>query len=135
MTLTENCQPAITAVSLASLSVLNESGISQAFVQVTAWANMLPWSQRALSLKRMRSDWCIKGCVDASGSLEKPRPHGCGDRLGYGSGSGDCGSGKADGILDIANHNTAQQIVITGQKDPVARAVQLAKEKKGKAIP
>ena len=38
-------------------------------------------------------------------------------------------------ILDVANHNTAQQIVITGQKDPVARAVKMAKEKKAKAIP
>ena len=42
---------------------------------------------------------------------------------------------REDGILDVANHNTVRQIVITGEKDAVKRAVQLAKEKKAKAIP
>jgi len=42
---------------------------------------------------------------------------------------------RGDNILNIANHNTAEQIVITGEKEPLARAVKLVKEKKGKAIP
>ncbi len=39
------------------------------------------------------------------------------------------------GVLAVANHNTAEQIVITGEKEPLSQAVDLVKEKGGKAIP
>jgi [acyl-carrier-protein] S-malonyltransferase len=39
------------------------------------------------------------------------------------------------GVLAIANHNTAEQIVITGEKEPLSYAVNLIKETGGKAIP
>jgi [acyl-carrier-protein] S-malonyltransferase len=42
---------------------------------------------------------------------------------------------SAKGILAIANHNTAQQVVITGQKEPLAHALEIVKQKGGKAVP
>jgi [acyl-carrier-protein] S-malonyltransferase len=40
-----------------------------------------------------------------------------------------------DGVLAVANHNTAEQIVITGEQEPVSRAIQAAKKEGAKAIP
>lgn len=39
------------------------------------------------------------------------------------------------GVVAVANHNTAEQIVVTGEPDAVGRACALAKEAGGKAIP
>jgi len=39
------------------------------------------------------------------------------------------------GVLAVANHNMAEQIVITGEKEPLSQAVNLVKEEGGKAIP
>jgi len=39
------------------------------------------------------------------------------------------------GVLAVANHNTKDQIVITGEHKPLNKAIKLAKEKKAKAIP
>ena len=42
----------------------------------------------------------------------------------------------ADGkVLAVANHNTAEQIVITGQNEPVKKAMELIKQKKGRVVP
>lgn len=38
-------------------------------------------------------------------------------------------------VLALANHNTEQQVVITGQKEALARAIELVKQRGGKAIP
>jgi [acyl-carrier-protein] S-malonyltransferase len=38
-------------------------------------------------------------------------------------------------VLSVANHTTAEQIVITGENGPLSKAVELVKEKGGKAIP
>ena len=39
------------------------------------------------------------------------------------------------GVLAVANHNTAEQIVITGERDPLSQAIDLIKGEGGKAIP
>ena len=39
------------------------------------------------------------------------------------------------GLLAIANHNSEQQIVITGVEEPMEYAIELVKEVKGRAIP
>lgn len=41
---------------------------------------------------------------------------------------------KEKGVVAVANHNTSQQIVITGQKEPLAHAIELLKQKGAKAI-
>ncbi len=38
-------------------------------------------------------------------------------------------------VLSLANHNSPEQIVITGEKEPVSRLCKLAKERKARAIP
>ena len=43
--------------------------------------------------------------------------------------------GRHRGIVSVANHNTAQQIVITGQPEAVETVSALAKEKGGRSIP
>ena len=136
LTLTENCQPAITAVSLASLSVLNESGIRSSVCaghSVGEYASMVSagivTEENALRLVHKR------GALMHREALRNPGHMAAVIGLDMEAVLEIVAAAKADEILDIANHNTAQQIVITGQKDPVTRAVQLAKEKKGKAIP
>jgi len=136
LTLTENCQPAITAVSLACLSVLNESGIRSSVCaghSVGEYASMVSASivseDDALRLVHKR------GALMHREALANPGHMAAVIGLDMEAVLEIVMAAKADEILDVANHNTARQIVITGQKDPVARAVQLAKEKKAKAIP
>lgn len=42
---------------------------------------------------------------------------------------------KPGEVLSLANHNSPEQIVITGEKKPVGRLCKLAKERKARAIP
>jgi [acyl-carrier-protein] S-malonyltransferase len=39
------------------------------------------------------------------------------------------------GVIGVANHNTAEQIVITGEKDPLSHAISIIKERGGRAVP
>ena len=136
LTLTENCQPAVTAVSLACLSVLNESDIRSSVCaghSVGEYASMVSAGivseEDALRLVHKR------GALMHREALANPGHMAAVIGLDMEAVLEIVMAAKADEILDVANHNTARQIVITGQKDPVARAVQLAKEKKAKAIP
>ena len=136
LTLTENCQPAITAVSLACLSVLNESGIKasvSAGHSVGECASMV--SAGILSESDALKLVHKRGTLMHREALANPGHMAAVIGLDMEAVLEIVAEAKDDEILDVANHNTAQQIVITGQKDPVARAVKMAKEKKGKAIP
>jgi [acyl-carrier-protein] S-malonyltransferase len=42
---------------------------------------------------------------------------------------------KENDILAVANHNSVEQIVITGEKEPVSRAIQLVEKRRGRGIP
>ncbi len=42
---------------------------------------------------------------------------------------------RPDEVLSLANHNSPEQIVVTGEKEPVSRLCKLAKEQKARAIP
>ncbi len=136
LTLTENCQPAITALSLACLSVLNESGVSadvSAGHSVGECASMVSsgilGETDALKLVHKRSSLMHREALANPGGMAAMVGLDMETVLGI------VAEAKAGEILDVANHNTAQQIVITGEKDAVGRAVKLAKGKKGKAIP
>jgi len=136
LTLTENCQPAITAVSLACLFVLNESGIRSSVCaghSVGECASMVSAGiineKDALRLVHKRSALMHREALANPGSMAAVIGLDMAEVLEI------VDKAKEGEILDVANHNTSRQIVITGQKDPVDRAVALAKEKKGKAIP
>ena len=136
LTLTENCQPAITAVSLTVLSLLNESGVRSSVCaghSVGEYASMVSagivGEEDALRLVHKRGALMHREALANPGHMAAVIGLDMEEVLEI------VAVAKEDQILDVANHNTARQIVITGQKDPVTRAVQLTKEKKGKAIP
>ncbi len=136
LTLTENCQPAVTAVSLACLSVLTESGVKSSVSaghSVGECASMV--SAGILSENDALRLVHKRGALMHREALANPGSMAAVIGLDMEAVLEIVAEAKNDEILDVANHNTAQQIVITGQKDPVARAVKMAKEKKGKAIP
>jgi len=135
LTLTDNVQPAVTAVNLVCLSVLNKSGVypvisaGHSLGEYAAMASCgVVTSVDALRLTMKRGQVmhreaqknpgtmaAIMGMeIDAVSDIVRR----CSDK----------------GVIAVANHNTAQQIVITGQNEPVSQAMELAKQLGGKAI-
>lgn len=136
LTLTVNLQPAITAVNLACLAVLQKSEIG---ATAAAGHSLGEYSALvssgvisapdALRLVKMRGELMHRESLQRPGSMAAV--------IGA-----DIGTVREivarvaqDGLLAIANHNTAEQIVITGERDPLAKAVDLLKEEGLKAIP
>ena len=136
LTLTVNLQPAITAVNLASLSALRKSGIrptvsaGHSLGEYSALASAESVSDyNALKLVMKRGELMHRESLDNPGSMAAI----------LGMNIDDVGTIVAEagdsGVLAVANHNTADQIVITGEKEPLSKAGQIVKEKGGKAIP
>jgi [acyl-carrier-protein] S-malonyltransferase len=136
LTLTVNLQPAITAVNLASLSALRKSGI-----RPTASAGHSLGEYSALASAGSVSDYDALKLVMKRGELmhreSLSNPGSMAAILGMSI--DDVGKIVAEagdsGVLAVANHNTADQIVITGEQEPLSKAVEIVKEKGGKAIP
>jgi [acyl-carrier-protein] S-malonyltransferase len=136
LTLTENLQPAITAVSLACLAALADSGVD---ASVNAGHSLGEYA--ALVSAGVASEYDALRMVQKRGALmQREAVANAGamaavigmDRVGVERVLAEAADG---GILSVANHNTADQIVITGEKEPIARAVTLVKENGKKAIP
>jgi [acyl-carrier-protein] S-malonyltransferase len=136
LTLTANLQPAITAVNLACLMALNKSGI-----RATISAGHSLGEYAALASAGSLSEYDALRLVDKRGELmhreAMAKPGSMAAVLGM-----DIEAvgrivfqAREAGVLAVANHNTAEQIVITGEKEPLSHAVELVKEKGGKAIP
>ncbi len=136
LTLTVNLQPAITAVNLACLTALNKSGI-----RATVSAGHSLGEYAALASAGSLSEYDALRLVNKRGELmhreATANPGSMAAVLGMDIEAVDGIVVQAGelGILAVANHNTAEQIVITGEKEPLSRAVDLVKEKGGKAIP
>ena len=136
LTLTANLQPAITAVNLACLKALNTSG-----VRATVSAGHSLGEYAALASAGSLSEYDTLRLVNKRGELMHrealAKPGSMAAVLGMdieAVGKIVAQAGEA-GVLAVANHNTAEQIVITGEKEPLSQAVDLVKEKGGKAIP
>lgn len=136
LTLTENLQPAITAVNLACLSALNSAGV-KATVSVghslgeyaaLASAGVLSYYD-ALRLVKKRGELMHREALANPGKMAAVMG------MDMDAVQDIVTQAKEKDILAVANHNTPQQIVITGQEEPISRAIQLVKERKGKAIP
>jgi [acyl-carrier-protein] S-malonyltransferase len=136
LTLTANLQPAITAVNLACLTALNKSG-----VRATVSAGHSLGEYAALASAGSLSEYDTLRLVNKRGELMHrealANPGSMAAVLGMdieavGKIVAQAGEG---GVLAVANHNTAEQIVVTGEKEPLSQAVDLVKEKGGKAIP
>ena len=136
LTLTENLQPAITAINLICLAALNESGI---IATVSSGHSLGEYS--ALVSSGVISDDDALRIVQKRGELMQrealANPGAMAAVIGMNIDAVqeivDMARGKD--TLSVANHNTAEQIVITGEKEPVGRAIQLVKQGKGRAVP
>lgn len=136
LTLTENLQPAITAANLACLAALNESGIT---ASVSAGHSLGEYSALVNA-----------GVIDYADALRLV------DKRGYlmhreaianpgvmaavigldGKEVEDVvNRARDEGVLSVANYNTADQIVITGEKQPLDTAVRMVKRKGAKVVP
>jgi [acyl-carrier-protein] S-malonyltransferase len=136
LTQTVNLQPAVTAVNLACLSVLNRQGI---IPDLTAGHSLGEYS--AL---------CAAGVLSAEDTLKLVHKRGL---LMHREATQNTGAmhaivglpietiqdmvreAQADGIVAVANHNTEKQIVITGAPGPVEKLSALAVQKGAKAVP
>jgi len=136
LTLTVNLQPAITAVNLACLAALNESGIH---ASVSAGHSLGEYAalvsagvvntQDALQLVQKRGELMHREAVANPGGMIALVG------LEIDAVQELIENARDTGVLSVANHNTAEQIVATGQKECLSRLTGLAKEKKARAIP
>ena len=136
LTLTENLQPAITAVNLACLDSLKSSGVEahvSAGHSLGEYAALVSASvvdaAGALRLVQKRGELMHReslshpGTMAAVVGMDIETVQGIVDDM------------KENAILSVANHNTAEQIVITGETDPVSRTVKEVKAQGARAIP
>lgn len=136
LTLTENLQPAVTAVALVCLRALHRSGIR---AHVSAGHSLGEYAalvsggvlgiSDALRLVQKRGALMHREAVAHPGAMAAIVG------LGIEAVQDLVAKSQGQGILAVANHNTAEQVVITGEREPLSRAVQLAKEVGGKAVP
>ena len=133
LTLTENTQPAILAVSIAALRVLTANGLRPAFVaghslgeySANVAAGTFAFGD-ALNIVRRRGRYMQEavpvgtGAMSAVLGLDADRvAEACRDALADGAAEGD--------VVSPANLNGAGQVVIAGSRDAVARAGACAK--------
>ena len=136
LTLTENLQPAITAINLICLAALNKSGI---IATVSSGHSLGEYS--ALVSSGVISDDDALRIVQKRGELMQrealANPGAMAAVIGMNIDAVQeiVDMAREKDTLSVANHNTAEQIVITGEKEPVGRAIQLVKQGKGRAVP
>jgi [acyl-carrier-protein] S-malonyltransferase len=135
LTQTVNLQPALTTVNLVCLSSLIQSKIEPA---VSAGHSLGEYAALAaagvitefdaISLSRKRGELMQREADRNPGSMAAVMglPIQQVDEIVQ--------VAKEKGVVAVANHNTSQQIVITGQKEPLAHAIELLKQKGAKAI-
>jgi [acyl-carrier-protein] S-malonyltransferase len=136
LTLTENLQPAITTVNLACLFALNASGITPA---VSAGHSLGEYAalvsagvvstEDALRLVQKRGELMNREALKHPGSMAAVIGLQIDEVLEV------VAQTKDGQELAIANHNTLEQIVITGEDTAVSRAVEAVKGRGAKAIP
>lgn len=136
LTLTVNLQPAVTAVSLALLAALDQFGVQPMIAgghSLGEYAALVAAgvisNRDALALVNKRGELMHRESLEHPGTMAAVigMPVEEVKRI--------VEEVRGKDILGIANHNTAEQIVITGESEPVSRAVLRVKEKKCKAIP
>jgi len=140
LTLTENAQPAIMAVSLAAARVLEKDfGVACAAAAYVAGHSLGEYSAHAAAGTFSLSDTArllkLRGQA-----MQRATPVGVGAMAAL-IGKADlalaeaaCEAGSAAGVVVVANDNNAGQIVISGMKQAVELAIEKAKELGAKAM-
>jgi [acyl-carrier-protein] S-malonyltransferase len=136
LTLTVNLQPAVTAVNLAFLAVLEKEGIQPAIsaghslgeysALRAAWAIS---SEDTLRLVFKRGQLMHREATKNQGAMHAVLG------LDIEAVRDIVENAKEKGIVAVANHNAAQQIVTTGAPEAVEYASELASAQGAKAIP
>ena len=136
LTETVNLQPAVTAVNLACLAALQRAGITCDFsaghslgeysalfsAEIVSMADTLRLVFKRGELMH-RESLKHRGAMSAIVGLDIAEV----DAL--------VKTCRQSGVVSVANHNSAQQIVITGSPDAVAAVSDAAKSKNARAIP
>jgi [acyl-carrier-protein] S-malonyltransferase len=136
LTLTVNQQPAITAVNLACLKVLNLKGGK---ASVSAGHSLGEFA--ALVSAGVLTEYDALRIVKKRGelmhreSLSHPGVMAAVMKLSLDKVSEIVDRAKEKGLLAVANHNSEAQIVITGESAPMEYAISLVQEEKGRAVP
>src|SRR5665648_49104 len=139
LAMTTNAQPAILMTSIAILNVMKAEGFSSEF---TAGLSLGEYSSlvhaesiemnQAINLVRNRGSYMQKavpvgiGKMAAIVGIEMDRVQGLLEIC------------KKKGVIEIANYNTFEQIVLSGEAEPIKEAIKLAKQfgaKKALPIP
>ncbi len=134
--LTVNQQPAITAVNLACLKVLNLKGIK---ASISAGHSLGEFP--ALVSSGILSEYDALKIVKKRGelmhreSLSNPGVMAAVMKLPIEKVAEIVEKAQEKGVLAVANHNSEAQIVITGEADAMDYALELVKEEKGRAVP
>jgi [acyl-carrier-protein] S-malonyltransferase len=132
---TENVQPAITLVNLACLQVLREEGVVP-----SAAAGHSLGEYAALSAAGVFSFADTMRLVHFRGTVMKEAAdrHPGGMTAVFGLDmetlSAICGEVKKTGSVEVANHNSPRQAVLTGEKEALQKAAELAKKKGAKLV-
>jgi [acyl-carrier-protein] S-malonyltransferase len=136
LTITDALQPAVVAVDLAILGALQERGMEPyvsaghslgeyaalASAGIVAFEDALKLAAKRGELMHREAMAHPGGMVAVIGlDLESVRHI--------------VEEAKEKDVLDVANHNAAEQVVITGETVALKRAVSLVKERKAKAVP
>jgi [acyl-carrier-protein] S-malonyltransferase len=136
LTATNNLQPAITAVSISCLMAINNAGI-----EADLSAGHSVGEYPALVSAGIVSIYDALKMASKRGELMHrealANPGGMVAVLGMDmAGVMEVVDKAAEkGIISVANHNTAQQIVITGEREPLDYATKLVKGKKARRFP
>lgn len=136
LTLTVNLQPAVTAVNLVCLSAVKNSGIS---ADISAGHSLGEYAALhsagvitgydALRLVQKRGELMHRESLENPGMMTAV----LGLEIDAIADIVDRAAGK--GVVAVANHNTARQIVITGEAEALNHAADLIRDKRGKAVP
>ncbi len=136
LTLTVNLQPAITAINLICLRALKSKGIrpfvsaGHSLGEFAALVSAGVVSEYdALCLVRKRGELMHRESLSHPGTMAAIMG------MEIEKVAAIVEKAASMGVIAVANHNTAQQIVITGEHSPMEHAISLVKEQNGKAIP
>lgn len=136
LTTTLNLQPALTAVTLATLAILHKEGLQ---ATITAGHSLGEYSALCAAGILTRED-TIRA-VNRRGKLmhrEATRHEGAMSAivgLPMETVQQIVHEAETDGIVSVANHNAKEQIVITGEPVAIQKAGTLAAAHKGRSIP
>jgi len=136
LTATVNLQPALTAINLATLAVIQKEGLR---ADVTAGHSLGEYSALCAAAVLSREDSILS--VMKRGELmhrEATRQEGAMSAiigLSIEAVEDIVAEAGSDGIVSVANHNTKNQIVITGAPAAVLKASAMAVSQNGRSIP